>query len=496
MLRGMLVGAKTRGTANARGIWGLYGSYDYISPYLFRVSSTALSLGTTRQRWITPSLALQSSLLAGVGYGAAGSTTIVPSTPTHAAIRDYHFGMTPQALVTLRFIAGDRAMLDLAAREYYVSGLGSDDKRGSERIFRGSAGLSLRIIGGHTLGARFVASTRDARYGDLPNKKLSEAHVHRRVLIPWQQPLQRGEMAMKESMQVRVPGVRRFASLPCWPCWPYCRRVGIRTGPGLNRCRRTRWRPTPQRPGADGIVPQDILHIQGWRDFRRFAPRGPAHLPRRPAHRGHARVNRPDNHWYHEIATYGQSVGGAVPLVLSSGMFVAGKIAHARRLADLGKWGVEAAVLSTTTTWFLKGMTGRARPYAAAGNNTSFQLGRGFKHDAYASFPSGHTTAAFAMAAVLARGTADRSRRTHLLVSGFAFTTASIIGISRIYANEHWPSDIVVGAAVGTISGFAVVRASGLAHTDSTKSGLAYIRSHATVAPLPRGGMMLAFSLR
>jgi hypothetical protein len=177
MIRGLLIGRKTTDLASTRGIWGLYGSYDYISPYLFRVSSTAVSLGTTRQHWITRGLALQGSVLGGVGYGAAGSTTVIPSTPTNEAIRDYHFGVTPQALATLRFIAGDRVMLDLDAREYYVSGLGSDDIHGSETIFRGNLGFNVRVIGGHALGMRFVSSTRDARYGTLPNKKLSEETV-------------------------------------------------------------------------------------------------------------------------------------------------------------------------------------------------------------------------------------------------------------------------------------------------------------------------------
>ena len=177
MIRGLLIGAKTAPTTNSRGIWGLYGSYDYISPFLFRVSSTAASLGTTRQYWIVPEFALQGSLLAGVGYGAAGSTTVVPSTPTNAEIRDYHFGVTPQALLTLRFIVGDRAMIDMAGREYYVSGLGSDDVHGSETIFRGNIGVNVRLIGGHTLGLRFVQSMRNARYGELPSKRLSEGTV-------------------------------------------------------------------------------------------------------------------------------------------------------------------------------------------------------------------------------------------------------------------------------------------------------------------------------
>lgn len=177
MLRGLLIGRKTGTTGSSRGIWGMYGSYDYISPFLFRVSSTALSLGTTRQYWLAPALAMQGSLLGGVGYGAAGTVAAAPTTPTAEKVRDYHFGVTPQSLVALRFIAGDRATVDITTRGYYVSGLGSDDTHGSEAIFRGSAGFNVRVIGGHTLGARFVESIRNARYGKLPDRRLSEGTI-------------------------------------------------------------------------------------------------------------------------------------------------------------------------------------------------------------------------------------------------------------------------------------------------------------------------------
>lgn len=177
MLRGLLLGRKTAAGSTARGIWGLYGSYDYISPFLFRVSSTAVSLGTTQQLWLAPGLALQGSSLAGVGYGAAGTTTVVPSTPTSEEVRDYHFGVTPQALLALRLIAGNRLSIDADGREYYVSGLGSDDVHGSELIFRGDFGASLRIIGGHTLGVRYIASTRDAKYGKFPDRHFTEGTV-------------------------------------------------------------------------------------------------------------------------------------------------------------------------------------------------------------------------------------------------------------------------------------------------------------------------------
>jgi hypothetical protein len=116
-------------------------------------------------------------VLGGVGYGAAGTTTVTPSTPTSEAVRDYHFGVTPQALVALRVIAGSRLSVDADGREYYVSGLGSDDVQGSEAIFRGNVGASLRIVGGHTLAVEYVASTRDARYGKFSDRRFAEGTV-------------------------------------------------------------------------------------------------------------------------------------------------------------------------------------------------------------------------------------------------------------------------------------------------------------------------------
>lgn len=61
--RGLLIGSGYAPTDSTRGIWGLYGSYDYISPQVFRVSTTALSLGTTWQTWLSQDVALQGTAL-------------------------------------------------------------------------------------------------------------------------------------------------------------------------------------------------------------------------------------------------------------------------------------------------------------------------------------------------------------------------------------------------------------------------------------------------
>jgi hypothetical protein len=177
MLRGLLIGTKTHGADNERGIWGLYGSYDYIAPYLFRVSSTALSLGTTRQYDFRPNLTLQASMLSGVGYGAAGTTAGFPATATNEARRDYHFGVTPQVLLAMKLIIGDRAAIDMTARDYYVTGVGSDDARGSEKIFRGNIGATLRLFGGRAVALQYVLTTRRAEYGAIPPRGMQEGTV-------------------------------------------------------------------------------------------------------------------------------------------------------------------------------------------------------------------------------------------------------------------------------------------------------------------------------
>jgi hypothetical protein len=159
MIRGLLFGKRYAAGDAYRGIWGLYGGYDYISPHIFRISSTAVSLGTTFQWWLSRAVALQGSALGGVGYAAAGNVTQVGQ-------RDYHYGVAPQGLLALRLIFGDRAMLDLTGRAYYLTGMGGEDPGGREEIGRINMGFTVRVYGRHALGLQYTASLRDAHYPD------------------------------------------------------------------------------------------------------------------------------------------------------------------------------------------------------------------------------------------------------------------------------------------------------------------------------------------
>ena len=164
MTRGLLYGKDYELGPNYRGVWGLYGSYDYLAPQVFRISSTALSVGTTGQRWLSDSMAVQGTALAGVGYAGVGTLH-----GGAADERDYHYGVTPQALLALRWIFGNRASADVAAREYFVSGV-ANARGGHDNIVRAEAGLTLRIHKQHGIAIKYLFTRRDARYPDLGDR--------------------------------------------------------------------------------------------------------------------------------------------------------------------------------------------------------------------------------------------------------------------------------------------------------------------------------------
>ena len=164
MSRGLLVGTAYGSGGAYQGVWGLYGGFDYISPHVFRVSSTALSVGTTGQWQPAAAVTIQGTLLGGVGWGAAGTTR------SSSAERDYHYGLTPSGLFSVRLLVGSVATLDMTLRGFRVTGIASTERHGSEQILRGDAALTVRVFGRNTITLRYVASRRDAHYPDLADR--------------------------------------------------------------------------------------------------------------------------------------------------------------------------------------------------------------------------------------------------------------------------------------------------------------------------------------
>jgi len=159
LVRGLLIGKSYGNSDNLRGVFGLYGHYDYIAPQTFRVSSTAVSLGSTAEYRPRDWLALQGSLNVGLGYAAAGT---VNSTTEN----DFHYGAAPMALASLRAVFTDRVALDVTGREYYVSRLGAAQRGGHENIVRLDAALTWRVHKRHGISIKYLGNRRDASYPD------------------------------------------------------------------------------------------------------------------------------------------------------------------------------------------------------------------------------------------------------------------------------------------------------------------------------------------
>ena len=153
--RGLLVGSAYSAGERYRGIWGIYGSFDYLAPQVFRLSSSALSLGSTGQLRISPSLAMQGHASAGIGYTAMG--TVRSSVP-----RDDRYGLAPQMLLALRMVLGNDASLDLVARKYLAGNLIRSSSDATDRVFRGEASITMRVKRNHLVSLKYITSRRDS----------------------------------------------------------------------------------------------------------------------------------------------------------------------------------------------------------------------------------------------------------------------------------------------------------------------------------------------
>lgn len=91
------------------------------------------------------------------------------------------------------------------------------------------------------------------------------------------------------------------------------------------------------------------------------------------------------------------------------------------------------------------------------------------------SFPSAHAmnsaVAYLAIGAMLAYGQARQAVRIYIMAAAIAVTT--LIGFSRVYLGVHWPSDVVVGWAVGACWVALCIRISRAARHEGRKPEIA-----------------------
>jgi len=149
------------------------------------------------------------------------------------------------------------------------------------------------------------------------------------------------------------------------------------------------------------------------------------------------------------LTNAGEKMGAAqYGLALSGVLYLSGQIVQEPELRKTGLMLAEALFLNGLTTGILKVTIGRSRPYGNDGN-TDIDFFR--INDEDNSLPSGHTSTAFAIATVLSQ----RIDNTYATIALYSF--AGLTAVQRIYADKHWFSDVVLGAALGTVIGLKVV---------------------------------------
>jgi membrane-associated phospholipid phosphatase len=164
------------------------------------------------------------------------------------------------------------------------------------------------------------------------------------------------------------------------------------------------------------------------------------------------------NHLLADAATGVRVMGSPGGLLLSGTVYAVGQLRGDRDLSAMGLHTAESILLAEFITNGIKHAAGRARPSQNPDDPADFTFLGGFKDDEHRSFPSGHSTAAFAFAAAASTEVGERWPEHRVLVGTVLFSGASLVGLSRMYNNRHWASDVAMGAAIGSFTGWKVVR--------------------------------------
>jgi membrane-associated phospholipid phosphatase len=134
-------------------------------------------------------------------------------------------------------------------------------------------------------------------------------------------------------------------------------------------------------------------------------------------------------------------MGGGAPLGLASGaMWGVGRLTNNDKAARTGKLALEAVLHTEIAVRGLKAIFSRERPNKVDGDGKFWGGGE--------SFPSGHAATSFAFATVVAHEYKNKP-----LVAIGAYGLATAVTLSRVGGRHHFPSDVLIGAAVGHLIG-------------------------------------------
>ncbi len=171
---------------------------------------------------------------------------------------------------------------------------------------------------------------------------------------------------------------------------------------------------------------------------------------------------RNDNPTLRNVSKYVTNFGGSYEVATLAGLGAFGFIFKNEKMKTTTLLASQSYITGALVESVVKFITGRQRPYLT--DSTVTQARPTFHGPFYktqkdangkklnSSFPSGHTTVAFAAATVYAMEYKNKP-----IVPIIAYSAATLIGLSRITENKHWMTDVFVGAALGFFTGRLVV---------------------------------------
>lgn len=161
------------------------------------------------------------------------------------------------------------------------------------------------------------------------------------------------------------------------------------------------------------------------------------------------------------VMAVGRTLGENLPGLLFAGaIYTTGIAFNLPEIRLMGRHVVQSLAYSAIATLLLKYTFGRHRPFLEDGPFT--YEGPGYHQDKFLSFPSGHTTIAFAIASSLSADIENPWATAGL------YSLATLTAVSRMYHDRHWGSDVFLAAAVASAIGYGTANLHERADAGST----------------------------
>ena len=161
---------------------------------------------------------------------------------------------------------------------------------------------------------------------------------------------------------------------------------------------------------------------------------------------GHRRFKASQSrHDFVDALTHVNETPLTIAAILTYGI---GRLGRWPTVTDIGIHATEAMVLTDVTSELIRGPIGRARPRISPDDAFKFEFGKGFTDFGNRAFPSLHSAAAFAMASVLTAEIHERNPKAAWIAGPVLYGAALIPGMTRIYLDQHWASDIARGRSL------------------------------------------------